>query len=109
MGLDQYAIYEDNAGNREQFHYWRKHANLQNWMEILYRSKGGEGEFNCVPVEVTADDLDDLEAHYKNLPHGQGFFWGSSYPEHDEQTKEFIDAARAHLSEGKRVFYDSWW
>ena len=73
MGLDQYATarkgepttddegytyYEDSM----ELAYWRKHPNLQGWMEDLYLEKGGEGEFNCQDVELTLEDLDALEA-----------------------------------------------
>jgi hypothetical protein len=63
MGLDQYAykLTESDPTEREEIAYWRKHPNLQGWMESLWRSNGGEGEFNCVDVELTLEDLDDLE------------------------------------------------
>ena len=59
MGLDQYAsarkgepttddegytYYEDSM----ELAYWRKHPNLQGWMQDLYHEKGGEDEFNCL-------------------------------------------------------------
>ena len=62
MGLDQYATAikgEDEISLGE----WRKHPNLQGWMENLWRSKGGEGEFNCVQVELNGDDLQRFSLH----------------------------------------------
>jgi len=47
--------------NRDEIAYWRKHPNLQGWMEQLWREKGGKGEFNCVDVELTREDLKQLE------------------------------------------------
>ena len=41
MGLDQYANRVNEAGDRVEVAYWRKHNRLQGWMEDLYISKGG--------------------------------------------------------------------
>ena len=73
MGLDMYAYktldtidtpVDFGVATALQLHYWRKHPNLHGWMEALYREKGGEQEFNCVPVLLTAEDLDQLEAEH---------------------------------------------
>jgi hypothetical protein len=40
MGLDQFAYCIDNNGEKEELAYWRKHPNLQGWMENLWQSKG---------------------------------------------------------------------
>ena len=123
MGLDQYAnarrgeaivddegytYYEDSM----ELAYWRKHPNLQGWMEELYYEKGGEGEFNCVDVELTLEDLDSLEATLDNeaLPETAGFFFGSDSSEYyAEADREFIVAARAAIKQGYTVVYSSWW
>lgn len=136
MGLDMYAysVAEDFAPSNEvptreewnllfedtdaayskpsQFHYWRKHPDLHGWMENLYRKKGGtEEDFNCVPVRLTEEDLDDLEevVRGKDLPFTEGFFFGKSGPEDKENDLAFIREARIRISEGYAVFYDSWW
>jgi len=139
MGLDQYAYarkgepkietseieYTDAEGNTQkethkevifedqmELAYWRKHPNLQGWMEQLWRDKGNEGEFNCVDVELTDADLDRLEADIKsnNLPETGGFFFGSNS---DDSYKEgdlgFVHDAREHLSMGYKIVYTSWW
>jgi hypothetical protein len=72
MGLDMYAFAtaEQLAGSVDftaeaasEIYYWRKHPNLHGWMERLYRNKGGkEDSFNCVNIQLTADDLQRLEA-----------------------------------------------
>ena len=123
MGLDQYAsarrgeaivddegyaYYEDSM----ELAYWRKHPNLQGWMQELYYEKGGEGEFNCVDVELTLDDLDDLEESLdeKALPETVGFFFGGNADDHyAEADREFIVAARAAIKQGYTVVYSSWW
>ena len=119
MGLDQYAYIVDNGGepnsaeDQEDF-YWRKHNRLHGWMENLYRSRGGEGEFNCVKLRLHLEDIDALEADVLNreLPETGGFFFGDdSYGcDTDRETDlKFIDHARRGLNTGKAVYYDSWW
>ena len=84
------------------------------------------GDFNCVPVELTESDIEQLEAHVegKSLPETGGFFFGDdSFDWADDDGKplakgdyyykkddvKFIALARQALEEGKKVFYDSWW
>ena len=123
MGLDQYATarkgepqqdaegytyYEDTM----ELVYWRKHPNLQGWMESLWHVKGNSGEFNCVDLELTLDDLDSLEKSLDNeaLPETVGFFFGGDADDHyAEADREFIVAARAAIKQGYTVIYSSWW
>ena len=138
MGLDQsaYDTASEDAEQEELF-YWRKHNRLHGWMEQLWEDKGrpnykkGEvhspmGDFNCVPVELTESDIEQLEAHVegKSLPETGGCFFGDdSFDWADDDGKplakgdyyykkddvKFIALARQALEEGKKVFYDSWW
>ena len=73
MGLDQWAYiaskndteYDDSS--RQDISYWRKHPNLQGWMEKLFYAKGGVcGTFNGVEVELTWDDVHKLEQDIKS-------------------------------------------
>ena len=123
MGLDQYATarrgeaktddegytyYEDSM----ELAYWRKHPNLQGWMEDLYHEKGGEQEFNCVDLELTLDDLDALEESLDEeaLPETAGFFFGSDSSDYyAEADREFIREARAAIKQGYTIIYSSWW
>tara|TARA_B100000287_G_scaffold283761_1_gene267400 strand:- start:577 stop:948 length:372 start_codon:yes stop_codon:yes gene_type:complete len=123
MGLDQYATarrgeaktddegytyYEDSM----ELSYWRKHPNLQGWMEELYHEKGGEESFNCVDLELTLEDLDALEQSLDEsaLPETVGFFFGQNSDDHyAEQDREFIREARAAIKQGYTVVYNSWW
>lgn len=92
--------------------YWRKHPNLQGWMEELYHEKGGEEEFNCVDLELTLEDLDALEQSLDeaDLPETTGFFFGTDSSIHyAEQDREFIREARAAIKQGYTVVYSSWW
>jgi len=112
MGLDQYASTVDANNNTTELATWRKHPNLQGWMEGLYRARGGEDEFNCVDLELTLADLDMLEGAVKgsDLPSTAGFFFGGDSDEHyKEEDLEFIAKARVELENGNKVFYSSWW
>jgi hypothetical protein len=136
MGLDMYAYVAARKGQQKEYWddcyfdqdtksyvnekttkpleiaYWRKHPTLHGWFEALYRSKGGEGDFNGDELELTSEDLDLLEeavtAH--GLPHTEGFFFGNDSADYyREQDLEFIKAARVHLFLGLKVFYNSSW
>lgn len=124
MGLDMYAYATDHhpptpvgftlpdGVKPSLLHQWRKHPNLHGWMEKLYREKGGTAdEFNVVPVQLTAEDLDALETAIKekSLPQTSGFFFGRSEGDEMEDDLNFIAKARAAIAEGKAIIYDSWW
>ena len=92
--------------------YWRKHANLHGWMQQLWESRGNLGDFNGDELELTWQDLDDLEraVTHAQLPVTRGFFFGDNGDEHyREQDLVFIRAARAELFLGLKVFYNSSW
>ena len=85
MGLDMYAYTAAKAGQQNEYYegaefdetthetvnttvtkpreiaYWRKHANLHGWMHRLWESKGNQGSFNGDELELTWEDLDQLE------------------------------------------------
>jgi hypothetical protein len=119
MGLDQYAFSAKNeeelkkeGGEKTEIAYWRKHPNLQGWMEKLYRDKGGKDEFNCVDIEITSEDLDNLEKAINSLelPETQGFFFGENSDQHyKDEDLLFIEKARKEIENGNKVFYYSWW
>ena len=130
MGLDQYAAIrldtKDEEGNyeSEELAYWRKHPNLQGFMEDLWEQKGRPNanvssdenpfgsEFNCVDLELTLEDIDALEASVKGdeLPETGGFFFGDDSSDHyKESDLEFCVNARKALADGQMVVYSSWW
>jgi len=135
MGLDQYAnarkgeqtINEDGYKEWEDSYelaYWRKHPNLQGFMEELWIGKGTPGldpkaagsmfgsDFNCVDLELTLEDIDTLEKSLDSvgLPETTGFFFGDDADEHyAELDREFIVAARNAIKDGYTVVYSSWW
>jgi len=123
MGLDQYAravkgtprmdddgywFYDDDISLGE----WRKHASLHGWMENLFREKGGEGMFNCVALNLEAQDLLDLRETVEScdLPETQGFFFGSGNDDYyKEQDLTFIEEALELIEAGYKIQYNSWW
>jgi hypothetical protein len=124
MGLDQYAFAIDKEDSIDEFsftrkeevtsfQYWRKNNALHKWMADLYISKGGTEEFNCVPVILTVDDLLFLQRSIveNSLTPAEGFFWGSQqYTEDDKKDDlEFVANALLYISQGKVVYYNSWW
>ncbi|MEW5423903.1 phosphoglycerate kinase [Amorphus sp. 3PC139-8] len=121
MGLDMYAFATDqqiadevdfSAEGATEIFYWRKHPNLHGWMERLYSEKGGASPvFNCVNVQLTAADIDRLEADIKAgaLPHTEGFFFGASNGSETEGDLTFVAKARELIEAGATVFYTSWW
>lgn len=124
MGLDMYVwrvkaadVIDDfhfAKDDRDELFYWRKHHDLHGWMENLYRKKGGTAEsFNCVPVRLTLEDLDQLQEDILNelLPETRGFFFGNNPPDDEtiENDLKFIQAARVAIAKGDAVYYDSWW
>ena len=124
MGLDQYAYKskvssdEFTPDNHERIFYWRKNPDLHGWMEKLWEQQNEDlvvnnpdNQFNTVYLELTADDLTDLE--YQNegetLPETTGFFFGKSDKSDKESNKEFIEIARQAINDDYRVYYFSWW
>jgi hypothetical protein len=136
MGLDQYAYVASRAQQKNDFYegaeyddrtqefvnptvtkpreiaYWRKHPNLQGWMEQLWISKGGVGDFNGDEVELTWEDLERLEQDIKsqNLPSTSGFFFGDNSDQHYyNEDLQFVFNAKAEVFCGLKVFYNSSW
>lgn len=131
MGLDMYAyvarkgqyneyweqygedIPEDKKVEKpRELAYWRKHPNLHGWMKQLWNQKGFNGEFNGVELELTWQDLEELEraVTHKQLPSTSGFFFGSDAGNHYYKSDlAFVKAAKAELFLGLQVFYNSSW
>lgn len=119
MGLDQF-VYKSKAAptevtyeNCEKIYYWRKNPNLHGWLENLWRQRTQDAEsmFNNIYMELTGEDIDDLENAVcdDTLPETTGFFFGKSDEFHKQENLEFIDIAREVLQEGLRVYYYSSW
>ena len=136
MGLDMYAYVAAKAGaladydegkawdkekgamvnpsvtEPREIAYWRKHPNLHGWMYCLWTSRGNSGEFNGDELELTWNDLEQLEQDIrsKNLPDTSGFFFGNDADDHyREHDLKFVREAKAEAFLGLRVFYNSSW
>jgi hypothetical protein len=122
MGLDMYAYAAAKAneewgtGSQREIAYWRKHPNLHGWMEQLWHSRNtnpaADPMFNGVELELTWEDLEQLEEDIKNerLPSTSGFFFGDNSDDYYRtQDLEFVKNARAELFSGLKVFYNSSW
>ncbi|MFY8162648.1 MAG: hypothetical protein ACOVKC_00265 [Brevundimonas sp.] len=94
-----------------QFARWRKHPDLHDWMETLAIERGFRGQFNCVWLRLTPQDIDRLQADMDEglARSGGGFFFGESSPEKEAYTRRFIKGARHAFRKGATIFYDSWW
>ena len=114
------AEWDEDSGNMvnpavnkpRELAYWRKHPNLHGWMERLWRERGGDGDFNGDELELTAEDLDNLEYDVQNnrLPPTSGFFFGEGADDYYKQDDlKFIQEARAEMFLGLKVFYNSSW
>ena len=113
MGLDQMAYAQEHGVEDQQdIATQRKHPNLQGYMEKLWRERGGEGEFNCVSVELTEQDIYALRSAIqgKDLPETQGFFYGGDSDYYYlEDDLLFCSKALELIKEGKKIYYSSWW
>ena len=140
MGLDQLAYSRPSAATNDETDecliQWRKHPNLQGWMERLWRKQKygdatspdpitGEGysnqtymndPFNCEELELTADDIERLRLDIQNKTlnggHGDttGFFFGDSSDEYYRETDiDFCNQAKTALDKGCKVIYYSSW
>ena len=136
MGLDQYGYAVMPHKDNNDFEYawqdnanpeavvliaqWRKHADLQGYMENLFYEKkeqagepveyGWEG-FNCQPLRLTLQDLVNLEeaVKQKDLPLTTGFFFGQSCEEDMEDDLAFIEEAKNAMASDMEIYYSSWW
>jgi hypothetical protein len=136
MGLDMYA-YAGRSGQRDEFYekaqwneetkefdspvskpvelaYWRKHPSLHGWMEQLWQKRNPDdmSSFNGIELELTWQDVDDLEqaVRHGQLPFTEGFFFGKPADNvYYEEDLKFCVNAKAELFLGLKVFYNSSW
>jgi hypothetical protein len=78
-------------------------------MAKLYDSKGGtDVQFNCANVELTLEDLDELENYIRK----DDDYINNELATRDRSTGDldFVEKARNIIkNEGGRVYYSSWW
>lgn len=142
MGLDMYAYVASRKGQRDEFYeqdgleydsktgewkvptggiskpveiaYWRKHPSLHGWMEQLWQKRNPEdmSSFNGIELELTWEDIDELEQTIKagKLPFTEGFFFGKPADNvYYEEDLKFCTNAKAEIFLGFKVFYNSSW
>jgi hypothetical protein len=137
MGLDQYAYRRDPEDDRKAkpgiegvedkkdvIATWRKHPALHGYMEKLWMKKGkhigvpetpfGSGFNAGQEVELTSDDLDELEdlihKDHLSLSFKGGFFFGDDCSRQERKSDlAFIRKARKQIEKGYRIYYSSWW
>ena len=87
-----------NVNRPREIAYWRKHPNLHGWMAQLWLKREGNelreaDNFNGIEMELTAEDLDDLELAVKKrqLPATSGFFFGSDADKHYYKDQVHLD------------------
>ena len=122
MGLDQCLLavrghYGNSHSNEvEKVWTWRKHSDLQGYMEKLAIKKGivkTASEFNCIDLELTKEDIEDIKNAIteEDLPRTTGFFFGQSYRDSSELEEDLIafDGALNLQQIGFKIFYSCWW
>ncbi len=115
MGLDQVAYAKSKSGEwseNKDIITWRKHPNLQGYMETLWRNKGGTGDFNCAEFELSGEDILELNSAIikQDLPETTGFFFGSNADKHyRSQDLKFCSEALKLINKGYKVYYSSWY
>ena len=108
------GLREFNHPEPHEISYWRKHRQLQSWMDDLWIEKGKPFEnpdadpvwgstFNGVELELTWNDIQRLEDYIKDPDN----IWDSSYKEEDLQF--CLDAKEQLFLYRKRVFYYPSW
>ena len=72
MGLDMYLEKVDGVYNQqemlekyqdlefEEIGYWRKHTDLNQYFAGVYYDKGGQKEFNTIPLVLSEKDVKEL-------------------------------------------------
>jgi len=93
----------ESVSKPREIAYWRKHPNLHGWMNNLWLEKNinslhDDVMFNGIELELTWDDLNQLELDIKEgkLPSTSGFFFGDDSDDYYRaQDLQFVADAKA--------------
>lgn len=100
--------------------YWRKHSDLQGYMEDLYINKGGTEEFNCEDLILSKEDCEDIIEYSRQRfqrssqgiedEHTTGFFFGETQDSDWADTIDIFNKVLAETDwEHETIYYSSWW
>jgi hypothetical protein len=79
-------------------------------MRDLYRKKGGVREqFNQIPLRLTLEDLNNLEADISELHNAFDYTEEEQYIAEKNYDLKFIRQAKQEIANGFAVYYDSSW
>ena len=116
MGLDCYVQrkqkdIQTGESDDQEIWYGRKENEIHGWMQ---RHSGVASEdFNCVPLPLTTELLDQLETSMLAglMTPTKGFFFGPDNAVDNVMTaaKELIKVSREALEAGEEIYYTSWW
>lgn len=109
----------DSVGNSEEIAYWRKHSDLNGYMERMYTNRGGKESFNCVPLYLKREDIHqiiaDIEKHLDpncdyEIAESSGFFWGETDREKWENSLDDFKRILDNTDwDNETVYYSCWW
>lgn len=104
MGLDSYIYQVEPAAAPDEhaveLKYWRRNHELHRWMDHLYRSQGGVGEFNCMYLALNQQHMNQLKRHVC-----MQFLMGNEQQDYHQMFQD-VDLS---LAQGKHIYYYSSW
>ena len=103
--------------DRKDLGYWRKHADLNEFMTQLYYDRGGQEEFNCVELILSKEDCEMIRDKAQaiidgkeTVTKGEGFFWGETLEGDWEDTVEIFQKALDTVDfDDEEVVYHCWY
>lgn len=112
----RFDSYSPEGAAMSELAYWRKRWDLQNWMETLYRSRGGQQDFAGIYLRLEPQDLQALDlalrlASAQHMKHAAHFSVDESAlaAQRFKQDRRFIKKAQAALKAGRILaYYASW-
>ncbi len=118
FGVDMSKVENDFSfidGNESRpFFYWGENPCLYNWLEHLFRLKGGENVLNFHTIRVESEELDKLEKDIKTgdivLYDGYGDFVGDIMytAMNRDLDMHFVKDAREEIAKGRAVYVRNW-
>ena len=93
----------------EEMKYWQGFYSLHSWFEKLYRDTSGRlDSFNCVWLELTKENLEDLYCVIYNGGFDEDPVYNYS-PERKFADMKFILHAKRYINKNYAIYYKAWW